>query len=101
MRMQRFIARDMRSALAQVRESLGPDAVILSSGKSGDEVEVVAAIDAEVARAVETAPPARQYARETIREVPTEPVRGATRFEPPQAHDPRNALADAAKHRRA
>ena len=58
MRMQRYIARDMRSALAQVREALGPDAVILSSGRIGDEVEVVAAVDAEVARAVEHAPPA-------------------------------------------
>jgi len=58
MRMQRYIARDMRSALAQVREALGPDAVILSSGRIGDEVEVVAAVDVEVARAVEQAPPA-------------------------------------------
>ena len=58
MRIQRYIAKDMRSALAQVRESLGPDAVILSSGKIGDEVEVVAAVDAEVARAVANAPPA-------------------------------------------
>ncbi len=58
MRMQRYIARDMRSALAQVREALGPDAVILSSGRVGEDVEVVAAIDMEVARAVEQAPPA-------------------------------------------
>jgi flagellar biosynthesis protein FlhF len=59
MRITRYIAKDMRSALAQVREGLGPDAVILSSGRIGDEVEVVAAIDHEVARAVESAPPAR------------------------------------------
>src|SRR3954469_2130416 len=59
MRIQRFIARDMRSALGQVRESLGPDAVILSSGKIGDEVEVVAAIDAEIAQAVAAAPTTR------------------------------------------
>jgi flagellar biosynthesis protein FlhF len=58
MRIQRYIAKDMRTALAQVREALGPDAVILSSGKIGDEVEVVAAMDMEVARAVESAPPA-------------------------------------------
>ena len=56
MRIQRYIAKDMRSALAQVREALGPDAVILSSGKIGDEVEVVAAMDMEVARAIENAP---------------------------------------------
>ena len=35
MRIQRYIARDMRTALAQVREALGPDAVILSSGRDG------------------------------------------------------------------
>jgi flagellar biosynthesis protein FlhF len=51
MKIQRFLARDMRSALAQVRESLGSDAVILSSGKIGEEVEVVAAIDFESTRA--------------------------------------------------
>ena len=32
MRIQRYIAKDMRSALAQVREALGPEAVILSTG---------------------------------------------------------------------
>ena len=58
MKIQRYIARDMRNALAQVREALGPDAVILSSGRIGDDVEVVAAVDFEVARAVESAPQA-------------------------------------------
>jgi flagellar biosynthesis protein FlhF len=62
MRIQRYIARDMRQALAQVREALGPDAVILSSGRVGSDVEVVAAIDTEVAQAVASAPPARSYA---------------------------------------
>lgn len=67
MRIQRYIAKDMRSALAQVRETLGPDAVILSSGRIGDEVEVVAAMDMEVARAVESAPPAtRVHDRESF-----------------------------------
>jgi flagellar biosynthesis protein FlhF len=45
----------MRSALAQVRDTLGPDAVILSSGKIGSEVEVVAAMDMEVSRMAEAA----------------------------------------------
>src|SRR5688572_9711248 len=47
MKIQRYIAKDMRSALAQVREALGADAVILSSGRIGDDVEVVAAVDFE------------------------------------------------------
>ncbi|HWN46989.1 MAG TPA: flagellar biosynthesis protein FlhF [Steroidobacteraceae bacterium] len=50
MRIQRYIAKDMRSALGQVREAMGPEAVILSTGTIGDQVEVVAAIDVEVAR---------------------------------------------------
>jgi flagellar biosynthesis protein FlhF len=52
MRIQRFLAKDMRSALAQVRDALGPDAVILSSGRIGSDVEVTAAIDMEVQQAV-------------------------------------------------
>jgi flagellar biosynthesis protein FlhF len=47
MKIQRYIAKDMRSALAQVREALGADAVILSSGRVGNDVEVIAAIDME------------------------------------------------------
>jgi flagellar biosynthesis protein FlhF len=49
MRIQRYIAKDMRSALGQVRDAMGPEAVILSTGTVGDQVEVVAAIDVEVA----------------------------------------------------
>jgi flagellar biosynthesis protein FlhF len=94
MRIQRYIAKDMRSALAQVREALGPDAVILSSGKIGDEVEVVAAIDAEVARAVESAPPAREAPRqqnhfETPRQA--EARQSAVNFQPPQVNAQANA----------
>jgi len=55
MRIQRFIGKDMRTVLAQVREALGEDAVILSSGKIGADVEVTAAIDREVQEAVANA----------------------------------------------
>jgi len=55
MRIQRFLAKDMRSALAQVRDALGPEAVILSSGRVGEEVEVVAAMDFEAVREAQTA----------------------------------------------
>src|SRR5690242_14000287 len=61
MKIQRYIAKDMRSALAQVRAALGEDAVILSSGRIGDEVEVVAAMDFEaVQQAAAQAVDARQ-----------------------------------------
>lgn len=45
MKMKRFIAKDMREALAKVREAFGPDAVIMSNTKTKDGVELVAAID--------------------------------------------------------
>ncbi|MGV8940460.1 MAG: flagellar biosynthesis protein FlhF [Lysobacter sp.] len=45
MRIKRFIATDMRSALGMVREEQGPDAVILSSRSTADGIEVVAATD--------------------------------------------------------
>jgi flagellar biosynthesis protein FlhF len=47
MKIRRYIAKDMREALAKVREAQGPDAVILSSRRSEEGVEVVAAIDFE------------------------------------------------------
>jgi flagellar biosynthesis protein FlhF len=74
MKIQRYLAKDMRSALAQVREQLGSDAVILSSGRVGDEVEVVAAIDFESQReTLESDPsprtPATIVSRDPIRKV--------------------------------
>ena len=45
MNIKRFHARDMRSAIRQVRQSMGPDAVILSNRKVDGGVELVAAMD--------------------------------------------------------
>jgi flagellar biosynthesis protein FlhF len=45
MKIRRYVAKDMRIALKQVREAQGPDAVILHTRRVGDQVEVVAAID--------------------------------------------------------
>jgi flagellar biosynthesis protein FlhF len=42
---RRFVANDMRAALAAIRGDLGPDAVMLSSRKLPEGVEVIAAID--------------------------------------------------------
>jgi len=47
MKIIRHTARDMRQALRAVREQLGEDAVILSSRRTGDGVEVTAAVDFE------------------------------------------------------
>ncbi len=45
MNIRRFTARDMRTALKEIRSSLGSDAVMLSSRKTAQGVEVIAAID--------------------------------------------------------
>ena len=41
MRIKRFIAPDMRTALRMVRDEQGPDAVILSNRATADGIEVV------------------------------------------------------------
>src|SRR5579872_7191291 len=49
MKMKRYLAVDMRNALAAVREEQGPDAVILSTRTMQEGVEVCAAVDLELA----------------------------------------------------
>jgi flagellar biosynthesis protein FlhF len=106
-KIQRYVAKDMRSCLTQVREALGPDAVILSSGKVGDEVEVVAAIDFESQKAtVEPANLARteraKPAANTVRSVDfrqasvSPPKRASSQLSPEvTAEYPATATADA------
>lgn len=45
MKVKRFIAKDMRTALRQVKEDMGADAVILSNRKVGDQTEILVADD--------------------------------------------------------
>lgn len=47
MKIKRYFAPDIRQAIRQVRDELGPDAVILSNRKAEGGVEIVAAIDYE------------------------------------------------------
>ncbi|MGD8111238.1 flagellar biosynthesis protein FlhF [Vibrio sp. TRT 17S01] len=47
MKIKRFFAKDMRTALLQVKEELGVDAVIMSNKKVAGGVEIVAAVDGE------------------------------------------------------
>lgn len=51
MKIKRFVAKDMRTALTEVKEFLGPDAIILSNKKVAGGVEIVAAVDPEPAPA--------------------------------------------------
>jgi len=45
MKIRRFVARDMRTALAQIKDELGVDAVIMSTKKIPEGVELMAAVD--------------------------------------------------------
>jgi flagellar biosynthesis protein FlhF len=45
MKIRRFVAKDMRTALAQIKEELGVDAVIMSNKKVPEGVEIMAAVD--------------------------------------------------------
>ena len=47
MKIKRFTAETMREAIRKVRDTWGPDAVILSNKKLGNGVEITAAIDFE------------------------------------------------------
>ncbi|KEY91142.1 flagellar biosynthesis protein [Candidatus Photodesmus blepharus] len=47
MKIKRFFAKDMRSALLQVKEEFGSEAVIMSNKKITGGVEIVAAVDGE------------------------------------------------------
>ncbi|HET6435321.1 MAG TPA: flagellar biosynthesis protein FlhF [Xanthomonadaceae bacterium] len=94
MKIKRFVAPDMRTALRLVREEQGPDAVILSNRPTEGGIEVVAATDydeALVQQALRAATPAAEPA-------PVVPIRQA------RAPAPRTALdevADAAPASRA
>lgn len=52
MKIKRFVAKDMRAALDEVKEFFGPDAIIMSNKKVANGVEIVAAIDPDAAPAV-------------------------------------------------
>lgn len=49
MKIKRYNAKDMRTALAQVKEELGAEAVIMSNKKTANGIELVAAIDSDAA----------------------------------------------------
>lgn len=61
MKIRRYIAKDMRQALNQVREAQGPDAVILSSRRTEEGVEVVAAVDFEAETVIQNSTIAAEY----------------------------------------
>lgn len=58
MKIRRFVARDMKTALAQIKEELGSEAVIMSNKKIAEGVELMAAVDyAQSASSAESSAP--------------------------------------------
>jgi flagellar biosynthesis protein FlhF len=55
MKIKRFVAADMRQAMREVREEQGPDAVILSTRRMDDGIEIIAAVDFDEALVREAA----------------------------------------------
>ncbi|PKF62932.1 flagellar biosynthesis protein FlhF [Psychromonas sp. psych-6C06] len=51
MKIKRFFAKDMRTAMVEVKEVLGPDAVIMSNKKVVGGIEIVAAVDYQAKQA--------------------------------------------------
>ncbi len=68
MKIKRFFAEDMRRGLQQVKETLGPDAIILSNKKVNGGIELVAAIDPDA----QQAQPMAEQAPKKTPEVPAE-----------------------------
>ncbi|UXI00570.1 flagellar biosynthesis protein FlhF [Photobacterium sp. TY1-4] len=63
MKIKRFFAKDMRTALSEVKEELGADAVIMSNKKVTGGVEIVAAVDTDAGN---EPPKASQATREAL-----------------------------------
>jgi flagellar biosynthesis protein FlhF len=74
MNIKRTVAADMRSALRQVRETLGPEAVILSSRPVDGGVEVIAAVDFDERLFTDTEAPSP---RAEVSPPPAEPARSS------------------------
>ena len=79
MKIKRFVAADMRQAMREVREEQGPDAVILSTRRLDEGVEIIAAVDydeslvREAARSGEPLPTEVRIVRERAPEPPALP----------------------------
>jgi flagellar biosynthesis protein FlhF len=98
MKIKRYTADSMRAALAQVRAEQGPDAVILSSRRGEEGIEVIAAVDYDEALFMDArqrvAPPAEAPAAPpaAATPAPTPPAASA----PPRAPAIKSAPAHAA-----
>jgi flagellar biosynthesis protein FlhF len=97
MKIKRFVAKDMRQAMREVREEQGPDAVILSTRRLAEGIEVIAAIDydealireaarhgATSAEASEVLPTVAAHEPETVAATPIAAVTPPAAPQPPK-----------------
>lgn len=86
MKIKRFFAKDMRAALAQVKETLGSDAVIMSNKKVNGGIEIVAAVDYDEPKAktatTAPAPTFMDVSDDLVSLGAKQPVRVETRAKP-------------------
>lgn len=98
MKIKRFFAKDMRAALAQVKETLGSDAVIMSNKKVNGGIEIVAAVDYDEpkAKAPATAPVPTfmDVSDDFVSLGGKQPVRAETRAKPSAPADSLQALLE-------
>ncbi len=66
MKIKRFFAKDMRAALADVKETLGADAVIMSNKKVTGGIEIVAAVDYQAKSSQEPAKSNRELKEDAV-----------------------------------
>lgn len=79
MKIKRFQAADVRQAIREVREVLGPDAVILSNTRVDGGIEIVAATDYDENQFKRSTPPPTE--RENIVQTPTVEINPAREVE--------------------
>lgn len=98
MKIKRFFAKDMRAALAQVKDTLGSDAVIMSNKKVNGGIEIVAAVDYDEPKAKTPAsapaPTFMDVSDDLVSLGAKQPVRAETRAKPTAPADSLQALLE-------
>ena len=93
MKIKRFFAKDMRTALKEVKDELGVDAVIMSNKKLANGVEIVAAVDYDKAAPKVAAQPQRPAEPRT--QAPQQSMHNFVKPEPQRAKpEPQAKVAD-------
>ncbi|GGI67461.1 flagellar biosynthesis protein FlhF [Shewanella gelidii] len=98
MKIKRFFAKDMRAALAQVKDTLGSDAVIMSNKKVTGGIEIVAAVDYDEPKpdlsSKANIPPFMDMSEDKVSLASKPNVKAQTRQNPAPAPDTLQALLE-------